>query len=341
MISSLVKTQPKPRFYETFSEGEIDNIIKGLSEHKEIPFKYFYKDQMATTWDQSVQQDHLAITSSTHSDITLLNNNFQVIEQKKSTFDYVNIIDIGPGNCYPVKEFIGQVQERGWLNKYIALDLSQDILNLSQKNINSWFPDVNYQGYMIDFEDEDFRDIALRNSLNSEGSKIMNIVLFLGGTLGNHKNRLKVLQNLQKSLGNDDLLLLSFALRFPNSSDTFNYEHHISHNAYEYLIDLLNIQANDCKFVGNFNENTGEYFTGILPQKDYSLEFLANGKKQSVFLKEAEIVQIYRYFKYPLSPQIGIDSFLQEIEQVSLKAHTCNIDIVNLRALAICQKADH
>ena len=341
MISSLVKTQPKPQFYETFSQREIDNIIKGLSEDKEIPFKYFYKDQMATTWDQSIQENHLAITSSTHSDITLLNNNLQVIEQKKSTFDYVNIIDISPGNCYPVKEFIGQIQERGWLNKYIALDLSQDILNLSQKNINAWFPDVNYQGYLIDFEDEDFREIALKNSLNSEGKKIINIFLFLGGTLGNHQNRLKLLQNFQKSLGNDDLLLLSFSLRFPNSSETFNYENHISHNAYEYLIDLLNIKADDCQFVGGLDEKNGKYFTGILPQKDYSLEFIANGKNQSVFLKEGEIVQIYRYFKYPLSPQLGIDSFLQEIEQVDLKAHVCNIDIINLRALAICHKADN
>ena len=42
MTLNLVKTQPKPQFYRSFSSAEVKNIVKSLSEHQEIPLKYFY-----------------------------------------------------------------------------------------------------------------------------------------------------------------------------------------------------------------------------------------------------------------------------------------------------------
>ncbi|GBF85025.1 hypothetical protein AsFPU3_2080 [Aphanothece sacrum FPU3] len=333
-----MKTQPKPEFYQSFSQSEVQDIIQGLLEYKEIPFKYFYKDQMTTVWDQSVKNAQLAANSTTQSDMAFLDNNFNIIEQKKSEFERVNVIDIGPGNSYPVKHFLNRLDKLDWLNCYAAIDLSQDMLNLSQKNINSWFPQVEFKRYILDFERQNFQKIALENKTNSAGLKIINILLYLGETIGNHRDRLNVLNNFQKSLGNEDILMLSYSLRLPNLFPHFDYQKHISHNAYKYLIDLLRINPHDCEFIGGFNEDNYNYFSSIVFHENYLIEFDLQKEIKPVCLNKGDEIEIYRHFKYPLGDNFEVTSFLQEMEQASLQVNLCNIDILNLRALAICQK---
>ncbi|MDJ0599502.1 MAG: L-histidine N(alpha)-methyltransferase [Crocosphaera sp.] len=334
---NLVKTQPKPQFYQSFSPVEVKNMVKGLSEQKEIPFKYFYKDQMAKAWDQSVKQGYSASNSTTKSDIFLLENSLNFIEERKKEFDLINVIDIGPGNSYPVKQLIGKLNDKSWLNRYIALDMSQDILDLSKKNINNWFPKVDFKGYLVDFEENDFREIARSNKNHQQGLKIINVLLYLGGTIGNHIDRLTVLNNFNHSLDKEDILMLSFSLSLPNSNLDFNCKNHISFNAYDYFIDLLNINPEDCEIIGGFDHNTSNYFTKILFHEDYFIEFIIEGKKQPVFLKKGEMIQIYRCFQYPLNQKLEIGGFFQEMEKVNLKVSACNLDVLNLRALAICE----
>ncbi len=337
MIASLMKTQPTAQFYEIFSPKEINNIVQGVSEQKELPFKYFYKEKMARMWDQSVKNKYLSSNSTTQSDIYLLEKSFNFIAEKKAKFDLINLIDIGPGNSYPVKQLISQLDEKGWLNRYIGIDISQDILNLSKNNINNWFPNVDFKGYLLDFEENNFRDIALENKTHKEGLKIMNVLVYLGETIGNHINPLDVFKNFQHSLDKEDVLMLTFSLKLPNDNPEFNCKNHISYDAYQYFIELLNIKAEDCEIIGGFDHGTGRYFTKMLFHQDYILEFKIEGQKKSVFLKKGETIQIYRYRKYPLNEQLEIELFFQEMEEANLKVNGCNLDISKLRALAICQ----
>ncbi|MCH2247152.1 MAG: L-histidine N(alpha)-methyltransferase [Crocosphaera sp.] len=337
MMINLVKTQPKAQFYESFSPKEINNIIQGLSENREIPFKYFYKEKMAKVWDNSVKNNYLSSNSTTQSDIFLLENSFNFIEQQQEQFDLINLIDIGPGNSYPVKQLISQLDEKGWLNRYIGIDISQDILNLSKKNIKNWFPNVDYKGYILDFEENDFREIIKENNIHKKGLKIINILVYLGETIGNHVKPLNVFKNFRNSLDKEDILMLTFSLKLPNDNPEFNCKNHISYNAYEYFLELLNIKAEDCEIIGGFDHDTGRYFTKILFHQDYVLDFKIEEKKRQVFLKKGETIQIYRYRKYPLNEKLEIEGFFQEMEEANLIVNGCNLDISKLRALAICQ----
>ncbi|MGK7956435.1 MAG: L-histidine N(alpha)-methyltransferase [Crocosphaera sp.] len=335
---NLVKTQPKPQFYQSFSPVEVKNMVKGLSEQKEIPFKYFYKDKMTTAWYQSVKQSYSKSNSATRSDIFLLENSLNFIEERKKEFDLINIIDVGPGNSYPLKQLIGKLNDKSWLNRYIALDLSQDILNLSKKNINNWFPKVNFKGYLLDFEENHFREIARSNKNHQQGLKIINVLFHLCGTIGNHIDRLTVLNNFNNSLDQEDILMFSFSLSLPNYNPGFNCKNHISFNAYDYFIDLLNINSEDCEIIGGFARDKSTYFTKILFHQDYLIEFIIEGKKQPIFLKKGEMIQIYRCFQYPLNQQLEIGGLFQEMEKVNLQVSACNLDVLNLRALAICEQ---
>lgn len=337
MPLNLVKTQPKSQFYQSFCTTDINNIVKALSEHKEIPFKYFYKKEMATVWDQSVKKNYSATNSTTHSDIFLLENNFNVIENMKADFDLINLIDIGPGNSYPVKQLINQLNEKGWLNRYIAIDISEDILTLSKQNINNWFPDVDFKGYLLDFETNNFKEIALENKQQKERLKIVNLLVYLGETIGNHVNRLTVFNNFRNSLNKEDILMLTFSLSLPNYNPEFNCRNHISYNAYNYFIDLLNINPEDCEIIGGFDHHNNNYFTKIIFHQDYLLEFIVEGKKETVFIKKGETIQLYRYSKYSLNQNLEIEGFFQEIEEAQLQVNSCNLDVLNLRALAVCE----
>lgn len=131
--------------------------------------------------------------------------------------------------------------------------------------------------------------------------------------------------------------MLTFTLRLPNDNPDFNCKNHISFNAYDYFLELLNIKAEDCEIIGGFDHETGNYFTKILFHEDYILEFTIEEKKQPVFLKKGDTIQIYRYSKYPLNEKLEIEVFFQEMEEAYLKVNSCNLDILKLRALAICQ----
>jgi uncharacterized SAM-dependent methyltransferase len=145
--------QPSSEFYSIFSKEEVLGIIDALQVRREIPLKYSYKGRGAKKWDNFYLKHIIPKwyrTSST--EIDLLRDNFDYLNGNFLGCEKLNIIDVGAGNSYPVKQFITRLNKLGKVNKYIALDISEDLLNLSQKNFTKWFPKIEFATYKIDIE---------------------------------------------------------------------------------------------------------------------------------------------------------------------------------------------
>ena len=132
--------------------------------------------------------------------------------------------------------------------------------------------------------------------------------------------------------------MLTNSLRLPDSSVEFDTENHTSLTAYKYLIDLLNIDPQNCEPVMGFDHQSGSYFTKIMFHENYLLEFNFQGQTQGILLNKGEAIQIYRFYPYPSGKDIDVDSLLEELNQAQLQTKMCNIDMTNLRVLAICTK---
>ncbi|MEH2080052.1 MAG: hypothetical protein V7K89_08565 [Nostoc sp.] len=82
----------------------------------------------------------------------LLKDHFKYLNGNIESGEKVNIIDVGVGNYYPVKKFIGKFNKLGKVNKYIALDISEQLLHVSKSNFIKWFPLVEFINLIIDIE---------------------------------------------------------------------------------------------------------------------------------------------------------------------------------------------
>lgn len=113
--------QPRAEFYSIFSELEILDIIQTLTTRREISLKYSYKGQGANIWDK-FYLNYLRPRwyRPVNREIALLNDNFEIITRKISAVNTVNLIDVGAGNSYPVKDFICRLNRLDKITRYIA-----------------------------------------------------------------------------------------------------------------------------------------------------------------------------------------------------------------------------
>ena len=106
--------QPSCEFYSIFFKEEVLGIIHALEVRREIPLKYSYKGRGAKIWDNFYQKYIIPRWYRTSNvEIDLLKQNFEYINSNTKNCQKVNIIDVGAGNSYPVKEFVLRLNKLG------------------------------------------------------------------------------------------------------------------------------------------------------------------------------------------------------------------------------------
>ncbi len=133
-------------------------------------------------------------------------------------------MDIGVGNAYPVKEFLGYLLSKGILGKYIGIDMSPDMLNVAERNVNEWFGDkVNFEKYEIDVSNTSFRELLFGITEKDGNESAVNLVCYVGSSIENMESNDNSLDNVKKSLGKNDILLLGRTLDSDNSKEYFDF----------------------------------------------------------------------------------------------------------------------
>jgi transposase-like protein len=158
---------PKPEFYELYNQQQIFDLTSSLDMYHEIAPDYTYFDGGADYWDEYVQR--LAsekLPNLLTSAIRQLKANQDYIDDLTSRYKHINVVDIGPGNGLPVKEFLQHLLDQGKLGRYIALDISPAILELTKRNIENWFDHkISFEGHLIDIKYERFAHLVTENAL--------------------------------------------------------------------------------------------------------------------------------------------------------------------------------
>ncbi len=330
--------KPTSEFFSVFSEEEILGIIYALEVRREIPLKYSYKGRGAKIWDNFYLKYIIPRWYRTSNpEITLLKENFALINSNLQNCGQVTIVDVGAGNSYPVKEFVNKFNKLGRINKYIALDISEELLSLSESNFRKWFPLIEFASYTIDIENSCLPEVSSKNQAAVETDETAKIILHLGVTMGNHQNRTGVLKNFRDSMGKNDLLVFTNEIGSNSKWDGTvrgGFKYHVE-QVYAWIQKNIGIKAEDCELVRKYDRKTDSIVANIKFRHDYAINFNFMAIDKTLEISEGEEITIWRQHKYEL-PEL-----MQEIEQAGLQLVHYSTDKYLANIMVICKVASN
>lgn len=323
-------SHPNSEFYTVFSKREILDIIHAIESRREIPLKYSYKGDGANIWDKFYLKYIIPTWYRTSNvEIELLKTNFEYLNGNYQKCEKVNIIDIGAGNSYPVKGFIKKLIKMKKINKYIALDISDKLLNVSSHNIKKWFPNLAFNNSLIDIENTPIPKSLLKN----EAENTANIFLHLGVTIANHSNRNQVFTNLRNSMEENDLLIFTNEIGSNSQWDGIargGCKYHAD-QVYRWLKNNLGLANDDCELVRKYDLATDSIVANIKFRHRCRINFSYLGIDKNIEIAAGEEVTIWRHHKFT------IPELIQEIEQAGLKLVHYSANKYSSHLIVVCE----
>lgn len=239
---------PKPEFYELFSREQILDIMTNLRTHGEIPRQYNYFDKGAHNWDERMRRDakQEGISNTLKGTQELIHTNLSAIDRLTEGYSKINVIDVGPGNGMPVRELLEHLMDRGTLHRYIAVDISEEMLRIAAQNIKGWFGEqVPFEGYTRDIAYERFNNVLVDDMLARDADDVLNLVLFLGDTPVNFRDYTDPLRTIYGSMDSKALLLCTNKPDTETSRRYFEFSVTPGDNklaaSHTFLFDLFNL----------------------------------------------------------------------------------------------------
>lgn len=291
---------PANKFYELFSSQQLLDVISNLDIHREIPYQYTYFDGGATYWDNYANKLlNEKVTNSLNGTIQLLAISRDYLDKFFDDYEKVNVIDIGVGNCLPVKDLLSHLLENDKLNRYIGIDLSKELLDIGEQNLKSWFGDkINFERHIRDINYERFYDLLVADSFQGDEHKSINVVLFLGGTISNLREPDQTLRNINASMGRNDLFIITRKLDTPRARRHFDFgveeDSIILAPQDKFILDLLNIDESFYTIEQFFDEEKRSRVIQAKMKIDLSIKFEFDGYQKVLEINKGENLLIWR-----------------------------------------------
>jgi len=303
--SKVAKTvTPKTEFYNLYNQAQIYDIVRNLEIHHEIPRQYNYFDGGAGNWDEHAQrlaaEDEPNLLNRT---IELLDENRRYIDKRLEKFNRINVIDIGPGNALPVKALLAHLLESGKLGRYIALDISEEMLHIAERNIKEWFDNkVVFEGYVLDINYERFANHVAEDYLHYGGHDTMNLVLFLGGTPDNFREPNDTFSTIRHSMNRNDLLIYTTKLETEEMRPewfNFNPEQNSAVLApnHRFIFDLLNIDESFYDVEMGFDSLLGQRYVRVRLKVALTIKFAFDVGEYLLEMDKGETILLWRVWK--------------------------------------------
>lgn len=337
-ISIHCTAEPSSEFYSIFSEEEILEIIHALEARREFPLKYSYKGRGGKIWNAFYLKYISPRWYRTSSvEVDLLKDNFEIINRHVKGCDKVNILDVGAGNSYPIKNFLNRLNRFKNINQYIALDISEELLEVSRINFRTWFPSIEFISDTIDIENYCVPKTLLKNQADVKTDDIVQIFFHLGVTIGNHHNRNAVFKNFRDSMGKNDLLVFTNEIGSNSQWDgkaRGGCKYH-AEEIYAWMKNKMGIRAEDCELVRKYDDQRDSVVATMRFRHSCSMNFNLRGVDKRIEISEGEEITIWRHHKHEI-PEI-----LQEIQEAGLQLVHYGTNKYLSHILVICEVASN
>lgn len=290
---------PSPEFYTLYSPEQIVDIISNLEVHREIPRQYNYFDGGAVHWDNYAKR--LASEEASNilkSTVKLLEINLNYLDQLIGD-KAVNVIDIGPGNVLPLKELLSHLLETNRLERYVAVDISPEMIDIAERSIREWFGStVKFEGEIRDITHERITDVLARDLFTSKAERSINLVFFLGGTLGNFRSPSDALGTIYNSMRPLDVLACSQKLDTVTARRFFDFNNQpgvkLSPN-HRMVLDLLGLEESLYDVETGFDSLSRNRYIKLKLNIALTVEFSHQNKTYPVRLNKDDEILLWRF----------------------------------------------
>lgn len=293
---------PRPEFYDIYDQQQILDIISNIVIRHEVPTRYSYANGGAKYWDEYAKRLSSEQTPNILTETQkMLEMNSSHLDELLSSYDLVNVVDLGPGNGLPAHPILERLLKQKRLNRYVAIDCSKEMLDILKNNVENWFDGaVNFEGHLRDFSYERFNDLLLDYPpAENKSARIANLVLLFGGTVNNFRSPNLALQNINYSLGLDDILIYSGYIDTPNNRRYFDFAtSHATNQTLrtELILNLLGIDESLIQIERKFDETKKARSKVFKPKVDLSIELNLKGDVQHIELRKGEPILLWRHW---------------------------------------------
>lgn len=295
------KVSPSNTFYKLYSPKQIIDIALNLDSFHEFPHQYRYSGAGANYWDDYLHKLYRAGRDNTLIDtIQLLETNLDYIKALTTDFKYIEIVDIGVGNGLVVKNFVQHIKETGKLRKYKCIDVSQELLDITEANLRKWCgTDLVIEKHVRDITYERISDVVNHGRIGDSSKNTITIFLFLGGTITNFRTPDRALFTLHDSMSKEDILITSLKLDSERSRRYFDF--HIEDDRHGMLpyqdiqaLQLLNIEEKFYEPEQFYDNQRHSRFVQIKLKVSLSIHFQLDSFERVVYIPKGEHILLWR-----------------------------------------------
>jgi uncharacterized SAM-dependent methyltransferase/transposase len=312
--SKSVKTvSPRPQFYKHFNQTQIYDIVRNLEIHHEIPRQYNYFDGGADEWDHYIQQ--LAgekAPNLLNRTTELMAENQGYLDKRLGKYRRINIVDVGVGNALPVKGTLTHLLSHSMLGRYIAIDVSPEMLRIAERNIKEWFGGrITFEGYQLDITYERFANILAEDYLKRSAEDTVNLVLFLGGTPYNFRNPSDAFRTINESMNPNDLLVYTDKLETESMRPQW-FDYNASRPKkftlapiHRLVFDLLNIDESFYDVEMGFDKDARQRYARARLKVALTLKFDFEDGERVLELEKGDTILLWRSWQMTSSAAIN------------------------------------
>ena len=257
-------------------------LVKGLlNKNKSIPSKYFYDAKGDELFTKIMQLPEYYLSRA----------EFEIFERHKiELFEsceivankHFELVELGAGDGRKTRVLLQYLLEEGFDLTYVPVDISQNVLNVLQKNVN------DLKGLQIAPQCGDYFDL-LEKLKDNESQKI---VLFLGSNLGNMNDDLaaKFIGGIAENLKKEDRLLLGLDLK-KDASIVLPAYNDKSGVTKEFNLNLL--RRINKEMGADFNLNKFSHSPEYL-KEGKAVSYLESMAEQKVYIGEIDTTIIFK-----------------------------------------------
>ena len=230
--------------YNRIDNDFLNDVIEGLSQNpKTLKPKYFYDNRGAQLFTEICTTPEYY---PTRTEIKILNQNAEDIASQIG--DNTALIEYGSGALEKIKILLNFLNEPVGL---IPVDISEDQLFASAKNLENLYPDLEILPVAADFT----KPIPIPEFSHPPKK---HVAFFPGSTIGNFEPDLAIqfLEGVTKTIGLDGLLLIGFDLKkdIETLLAAYDDQRGITSSFNKNLLSRINDELG-----GNFNLDTFEH----------------------------------------------------------------------------------
>jgi len=177
-----------------------DEVRAGLTaSQKSLPSKYFYDAYGSELFEQITE---LPEYYQTRTELAILQS---LAAPLADQYRWNEVVEIGSGSSKKTLAILDALNERGFLRRFVPIDVSESILRESATALLARYPSLHVHGVIGDF-------MAHLGTVPPPDGK--RLVIFLGSTIGNldTAERLEFLTAVRGMLGQNDHFLVGMDL---------------------------------------------------------------------------------------------------------------------------------